>query len=101
MSSSVDGGTAARMPSQEYGYPRSATLTRPGGIESRQMPWNPSQPAIASQVTSRRVPAESVKRSTGRSVSSSPTSVSETSNSIMAPAASLAWIRSLTISVWA
>jgi hypothetical protein len=70
-------------------------------MESRQMPWNPSQPAMASQVTSCLVPPASVKRSTGRSVSSSPTSVPETSNSIMAPAASLAWIRSLTISVWA
>ena len=70
-------------------------------MESRQMPWNPSQPAIASQVTSCLVPAASVKRSTGWSVSSAPTSVSETSNSIAAPAASRAWIRSLTISVWA
>ncbi len=70
-------------------------------MESRQIPWNPSQPAIASQRISRRVPAESVKRSTGCSVSSWPTSVSVTSNSIMAPAASLARIRSLTISVCA
>jgi hypothetical protein len=70
-------------------------------MESRQMPWKPSQPAIASQLTSCRVPAASVKRSTGRSVSSSATSVPETSNSILAPAASLARIRSLTISVWA
>jgi len=36
------------------------TWTRPGGIESRQTPWNPSQPAIASQRTSCRVPAASV-----------------------------------------
>ena len=63
------------------------------------MPWNPSQPAIASQVTSCRVPVASVKRSTGRSESSSVTSVPETSNSRRAPAASLARIRSLTISV--
>jgi hypothetical protein len=101
MSSSVDGGTVARMPSHEYGYLRSATVVKPAGMESRQMPWNPSQPAIASQLTSCRAPAESVKRSTGRSVSSSATSVPETSNSILAPAASLACIRSLTISVWA
>jgi len=101
MSSSVDGATVARMPSQEYGYPRSATWMRPGGMESRQMPWNPSQPAIASQVTSCLVLAASVKRSTGWSVSSPPTAVSDTSNSIPAPAASLACIRSLTISVWA
>ena len=40
------------MPSQEYGYSRSATWTRPGGMESRQMPWKPSHPAMASQVTS-------------------------------------------------
>jgi|GEM_PF-6252890 hypothetical protein len=101
MSSSVDGGTVARMPSHEYGYLRSATVSRPAGIASRQMPWKPSQPAIASQLTSCLVPAESVKRSTGRSSSRSATSVSETSNSILAPAASLACIRSLTISVWA
>jgi len=70
-------------------------------MESRQTPRNPSQLANASQVTSCRVPAESVKRSTGRSVSSWPTSVSDTSNSIMAPAASLVRIRSFTISVCA
>ena len=52
MSSSVDGGTLARMPSQEYGYSRSATRIRPGGMESRQMPWNPSHPAMASQAIS-------------------------------------------------
>jgi hypothetical protein len=101
MSSSVDGGTVARMPSQAYGYLRSATVVRPAGMESRQTPWNPSHPAIASQLTSCRTPAASLKRSTGRSVSSSATSVPETSNSILAPAASLAWNRSLTISVWA
>ncbi len=60
MSSSVDGATLARMPSHEYGYSRSAVWIRPGGMESRQTPWNPSQPAIASQLTSCRVPAESV-----------------------------------------
>jgi hypothetical protein len=101
MSSSVDGGTVARMPSHEYGYSRSATVSRPAGREPRQTPWNPSQPAIASQLTSCRTPAESVKRSTGRSASSSATSVPETSNSILAPASSLAAIMSLTISVWA
>jgi len=60
MSSSVEGGTAAKMPSQENGYSRSATASRPDGIELRQTPWNPSQPAIASQVTSCLVPSASV-----------------------------------------
>src|SRR6266516_3311614 len=51
------------------------------------MPWNPSQPAIASHSISCRVPSARVYRSTGRSVSSASTSVSLTSNSIAPPAA--------------
>ncbi len=36
-------------------------------MAGRQIPWNPSQPAIASQTISCLIPPASVKRSTGRS----------------------------------
>ena len=48
-SSSIDGATSARMPSQPNGYSRSADLSTPSGIDGRETPWKPSQPAITSQ----------------------------------------------------
>ena len=89
------------MPSQAYGYSRSQTVSRPAGTARRQIPWKPSQPAIASQLTSRLVPSALVYRRTGASVSRSSTSVPFTSNSTWPPAASRASMRSFTTSVCA
>ena len=49
MSSSVDGATSARIPSQPNGYSRSYTASAPSGTDGRQTPWKPSHPATTSQ----------------------------------------------------
>src|SRR5918998_79198 len=46
MSSCVEGATSARIPSQPNGYSRVRAVSTPSGIESRQTPWEPSQPAM-------------------------------------------------------
>ena len=62
---------------------------RPRGIDGRQTPWKPSQPAITSQRSSCASPPW-VKRIAGRSLSRSSTRTSSASNSGSAPAASRA-----------
>jgi hypothetical protein len=48
MISVVEGGTAAMMPSQSNGRRWSWRVSTPAGIDSREMPWNPSHPAMKS-----------------------------------------------------
>ena len=70
-------------------------------MAGRQIPWNPSQPAIASQTTSCLVPSAPVKRSTGWSdVRSINLGIGHVEMHGTAGASRCA-IRSFTTSVWA
>ena len=52
MSSSVEGATAARIPSHANGNSRTYSRSTPAGIASRETPWNPSHPPMKSHATS-------------------------------------------------
>src|ERR1700722_11663903 len=79
MSSSVDGATGARTPSQANGYSLANSRRRAAGMTSRQTPWKPSQPATKSHCTSCSAPSWE-KRMTGASVVTPPGRTSAASN---------------------